>query len=55
LPVEPVEPVKKGKMSDIIRLTGKRANGQRAQPLTLGHFEAIRIPALSIETLLKYS
>jgi hypothetical protein len=29
-PVEPVEPVKKEIISDI--LTGKRANGQRAQP-----------------------
>jgi hypothetical protein len=31
-PVEPVEPVKKGKMSDFISSTGKRVNGQRAQP-----------------------
>jgi len=37
-PVEPVKPVKIEKMSDFIFLTGKRANGQRAQPITLDAF-----------------
>jgi len=45
-PVAPVEPVGVGKISDFIFLTGKRANGQRAQPLVLEHFESVYNKAL---------